>query len=66
MQILRHSKISLTVEIYTATEQTRAALKRLGNHLRQAGEDSDGASAKPYFAAAPVSKEALSGRGGGL
>lgn len=44
MQILRHSKISLTMEIYTEvpTEQTRAALKRLGDHLRQDGGGSDG------------------------
>ncbi|WP_433476765.1 tyrosine-type recombinase/integrase [Spirillospora sp. CA-142024] len=42
MQILRHSKISLTMEIYTEvpTEQTRAALKLLGDHLRQVGDDS--------------------------
>ncbi|NDU75164.1 tyrosine-type recombinase/integrase [Actinomadura sp. DSM 109109] len=47
MQILRHSKISLTMEIYTEvpTEQTRAALKRLGDHLRQDGGGSDEASA---------------------
>lgn len=46
MQILRHSKISLTMEIYTEvpTEQTRAALKRLGDHLRQVGDDSSEAS----------------------
>ncbi|MES9602182.1 tyrosine-type recombinase/integrase [Actinomadura sp. NPDC000929] len=47
MQILRHSKISLTMEIYTEvpTEQTRAALKRLGDHLRQDGGGSGEASA---------------------
>lgn len=46
IQILR-SKISLTMEIYTEvpTEQRRAALKRLGDHLRQTGDDSDGVSA---------------------
>ncbi|MEU5990857.1 hypothetical protein ABZ806_17950 [Spirillospora sp. NPDC047418] len=46
MQILRHSKISLTMEIYTEVplEQTRAALKRLGDHLRQVGDGSDGKS----------------------
>ncbi|WP_233617657.1 site-specific integrase [Actinomadura sp. WAC 06369] len=40
MQILRHSKISLTMEVYTEvpSEQTRAALKRLGDHL---GSDAD-------------------------
>ncbi|MGP4029994.1 hypothetical protein [Actinomadura sp. 3N407] len=47
MRILRHSKISLTMEIYTEvpTEQTRAGLKRLGDHLRQVGDDSGGPSA---------------------
>lgn len=37
MQILRHSRISLTMEIYTEvpSEDTRAALKRLGEHLRK-------------------------------
>ncbi|NKZ06134.1 tyrosine-type recombinase/integrase [Actinomadura latina] len=46
MQILRHSKISLTMEIYTEvpSEQTRAALKRLGEHLGS-GDDSGEASA---------------------
>jgi integrase len=46
MQILQHSKISLTMEIYTEVplEQTRAALKRLGHHLRQVGDGSDGKS----------------------
>ncbi|MFI6522193.1 tyrosine recombinase XerC [Spirillospora sp. NPDC050679] len=35
MQILRHSRISITMEIYTEvpSEVTRAALKRLGDHL---------------------------------
>jgi len=35
MQILRHSRISITMEIYTEvpSEDTRAALKRLGDHL---------------------------------
>ncbi|TYB49331.1 site-specific integrase [Actinomadura chibensis] len=46
MQILRHSRISITMEIYTEvpSEDTRAALKRLGDHLRQAGGDSGEAS----------------------
>ncbi|MFG2022048.1 site-specific integrase [Actinomadura geliboluensis] len=46
MQILRHSKISLTMEIYTEvpSEQTRAALKRLGEHLGSV-DDSGEASA---------------------
>ncbi|MFI0448228.1 tyrosine recombinase XerC [Actinomadura sp. 6N118] len=37
MQILRHSRISITMEIYTEvpSEDTRAALKRLGDHLRR-------------------------------
>lgn len=35
MQILRHSRIAITMEIYTEvpSEATRAALKRLGDHL---------------------------------
>ena len=35
MQILRHSKISVTMEIYTeaTSEATRDALKRLGDEL---------------------------------
>ncbi|MDX3094584.1 tyrosine-type recombinase/integrase [Streptomyces sp. ME19-03-3] len=35
MQILRHSKIAVTMEIYThvPTEATRKALRRLGKHL---------------------------------
>jgi integrase len=41
MQILRHSQISITMEIYTQmpTEVTREALKRLGDRL--AGTDGD-------------------------
>jgi integrase len=37
MQILRHSRISVTMEIYTdaTSEATRAALKRLGDELTQ-------------------------------
>jgi integrase len=37
MQILRHSRISVTMEIYTdaTSEATRAALKRLGDELSQ-------------------------------
>jgi integrase len=45
MQILRHSRISMTMEIYTEvpSEDTRAALKRLGDHLRRPGDqDEDG------------------------
>ncbi|WP_067808141.1 site-specific integrase [Actinomadura formosensis] len=43
MQILRHSRISITMEIYTEvpSEDTRAALKRLGDHLRRP-DDQDG------------------------
>ncbi|MGW7694995.1 tyrosine-type recombinase/integrase [Streptomyces asiaticus] len=35
MQILRHSKIAVTMEIYThvPSEATRKALRRLGKHL---------------------------------
>lgn len=35
MQILRHSKINVTMEIYThvPSEATRRALKKLGKHL---------------------------------
>jgi integrase len=35
MQILRHSKIAITMEVYThvPSEATRRALKRLGKHL---------------------------------
>lgn len=45
MQIPRHSEISLTVEIYTEvpSEQTRAALNRLAEHLGS-GDDSGGKS----------------------
>lgn len=55
MQIPRHSEISLTVEIYTEvpSEQTRAALNRLAEHLGS-GDDSGGKSAWLYFAAVPV------------
>jgi hypothetical protein len=37
MQILRHSRISVAMEIYTEAtfEATRAALKRLGDELSQ-------------------------------
>jgi integrase len=40
MQILRHSRISITMEIYTAvpSEDTRAALRRLGDKLNGATE----------------------------
>jgi integrase len=43
MQILRHSKIAVTMEIYTevTSEATRAALKRLGDELSQGGERSE-------------------------
>jgi integrase len=42
MQILRHSKIAVTMEIYThvPSEATRRALKKLGKHI--AGETADG------------------------
>ncbi|MFE3552116.1 hypothetical protein ACFXN2_26020 [Streptomyces kronopolitis] len=35
MQILRHSKIAVTMEIYThvPSESTRKALRKLGKHL---------------------------------
>ncbi|WP_280724566.1 tyrosine-type recombinase/integrase [Kitasatospora sp. MAA4] len=35
MQILRHSKIAITMEIYTfvPSEDTRRALKKLGEHM---------------------------------
>src|SRR5208337_2437513 len=41
LQILRHSRISVTMEIYTeaTSEATRAALKRLGDELSQHGQD---------------------------
>jgi len=45
MQVLRHSRISVTLEIYTdaASEATRDALNRLGHELGQpdgqAGEE---------------------------
>ncbi len=44
MQILRHSRIALTMEIYTLVpdEVTRAALKRLGDELSQHDHDGDG------------------------
>jgi len=45
MQILRHSRIAITMEIYTEvpSEATRAALKRLGDHLNGAApNDGDG------------------------
>jgi hypothetical protein len=40
MQILRHSRISVTMEIYTeaTSDATRAALKKLGESL---GSESD-------------------------
>jgi integrase len=40
MQILRHSRISVTMEIYTdaTSEATRAALKRLGDELTRRSE----------------------------
>ncbi|GAA1571746.1 site-specific integrase [Actinomadura kijaniata] len=40
MQILRHSKISITMEVYTEvpSESTRAALKQLGEHLGWSAE----------------------------
>ncbi|MFA1551386.1 tyrosine-type recombinase/integrase [Actinomadura chokoriensis] len=46
MQILRHSKISLTMEIYTEvpSEQTRAALRRLGVHLGSGDESGEGST----------------------
>ncbi|TDC40777.1 hypothetical protein E1281_38070 [Actinomadura sp. KC345] len=46
MRIPRHSKTSLTMEIYTEapTEQTRGSAQRLGNHLRQPGDGSGKAS----------------------
>ena len=39
MQILRHSKIAVTMEIYTEVPSaaTRAALRRLGEELSQPG-----------------------------
>nr|WP_267806011.1 integrase [Streptomyces tirandamycinicus]MCY0981455.1 integrase [Streptomyces tirandamycinicus] len=35
MQILRHSKIAVTMEVYThiPSEATRKALRKLGKHL---------------------------------
>jgi integrase len=35
MQILRHSKIAVTMEVYThvTSEATRRALRKLGKHL---------------------------------
>ncbi|MFB4316558.1 site-specific integrase [Actinomadura sp. 21ATH] len=44
MQILRHSRISITMEIYTEipSESTRAALKRLGDHLHRPGDKGTG------------------------
>jgi integrase len=45
MQILRHSRIAITMEIYTEVPlaDTRAALKRLGDHLgRMTGSDGRG------------------------
>jgi hypothetical protein len=44
MQILRHSRISITMEIYTEipSETTRAALKRLGDHLHRTDDQEDG------------------------
>jgi hypothetical protein len=45
MQILRHSRISLTMEIYTDVPDpaTREALGKLGNFLDQADEPSHAA-----------------------
>jgi integrase len=42
-QILRHSKIAVTMEIYThvPSEATRKALHRLGKHLGQQGPQQD-------------------------
>ncbi|MFI0718973.1 tyrosine recombinase XerC [Streptomyces sp. NPDC021224] len=39
MQILRHSKITVTMEVYThiPSEATRKALRKLGKHLGPAG-----------------------------
>jgi hypothetical protein len=39
MQVLRHSKIAVTMEVYTQvpSEVTRAALKRLGESLGEVG-----------------------------
>jgi hypothetical protein len=44
MQILRHSRISVTMEIYTETtsEATRAALKKLGDTLGNESRDIKG------------------------
>jgi integrase len=49
MQILRHSQISITMEVYTEvpTEVTREALKRLGDRLTGADEDQPGANGPP-------------------
>lgn len=45
MQILRHSRIAVTMEIYTeaTSEGTRAALRKLGDILgARDGEDNEG------------------------
>ena len=55
MQILRHSKIGLTMEIYTEVPSAaiRDALKRLGRWLGSC-------ALLPHFAAAPRSKKLVS------
>ena len=55
MQILRHSKIAVTMEIYTEvlSAATREALEKLGQWL-----DSDSYTSLLPFAAAARSKEA--------
>jgi integrase len=49
MQILRHSRINITMEIYTKVpdEMTRAALKRLEDNLDQPGRQGHSASEVP-------------------
>jgi hypothetical protein len=49
MQILRHSRIAVTMEIYTevTSDSTRAALKRLGDELSPQGNQDDSAPEPP-------------------
>lgn len=62
MQILRHSKIEITMEIYThvPTDLTRKALRRLGRHLDAvAGTDPPDAASHPRAHAGDARQDGL-------
>ena len=50
MQILRHSRIAVTMEIYTeaTSKATRDALKRLGDELSPPGDSHTGEPGSPW------------------